>query len=86
MIDSMITIYGCGWCGDCAWVRQYFDKNHIPYNWVDIENDESGEEFVLATNNGLRSVPTIVFNDGSILVEPSIGELQTKLGTRLPAN
>jgi hypothetical protein len=50
---------------------------------VDIDIDESGEEFVLSTNKGMRSVPTILFEDGSILVEPTDTELQYKLGTVL---
>jgi hypothetical protein len=31
-------------------------------------------------NKGLRSIPTILFGDGSILVEPSNAELARKLG------
>jgi glutaredoxin len=46
---------------------------------VDIDSDEIGEELVLSTNHGMRSVPTIVFEDGSILVEPTDTELQHKL-------
>ncbi len=86
MEEKVIIIFGTWWCGDCSRACRFFDKNHIPYNWVDIDIDESGEEFVFATNNGMRSVPTIVFNDGSILVEPSEVELQRKLGTILSAN
>jgi glutaredoxin len=64
-------------------VRKYFDRNQILYKWVDIDKDESGEEFVLSKNHGMRSVPTILFEDGSILVEPTNTELQDKLGTIL---
>jgi len=85
MVEKTITIFGTWWCGDCHQARRYFDRNHIVYKWVDIDSDESGEEFVLATNNGMRSVPTIVFEDGSILVEPTDAELQQKFSTVLPA-
>jgi glutaredoxin-like protein len=78
-VDKTITIFGTWWCGDCSRTRRYFDRNQILYTWVDIDKDEAGEEFVLCTNNGMRSVPTIVFEDGSILVEPSEAELRTKL-------
>ena len=80
MEPKEITIFGTWWCGDCSRARRFFDRNNILYKWVDIDNDESGEEFVYTTNNGMRSVPTIVFEDGSILVEPSEAELQRKLG------
>jgi glutaredoxin len=84
-VEKIITIFGTWWCGDCSWVRSYFDKNHIIYKWIDIDSDESGEEFVFITNNGMRSVPTILFEDESILVEPTEVGLQQKLGTVLPA-
>ncbi len=84
MDEKVIIVYGTCWCGDCAWVRRYFDQKQIQYRWIDIDNDESGEEFVLQTNHGMRSVPTIVFSDGSILVEPSNSELQNKLDECTP--
>lgn len=83
IVDITIIIFGTWWCGDCSRVRKYFDRNNFQYKWVDIDIDESGEEFVLSTNKGMRSVPTILFEDGSILVEPTDTELQYKLGTVL---
>jgi len=83
MIENEIIVYGTTWCGDCIRVRRFFDKNNITYHWVDIDQDKRGEEFVFSINCGMRSVPTIVFADGSILVEPSEAELmllQTKIG------
>jgi len=74
------VIYGNNWCGGSRSARATFDQHHIPYRWVDIEADAEGRKFVEKTNNGYRSVPTIVFPDGSILVEPSQSELLKKLG------
>jgi mycoredoxin len=59
------------------------DRNQIEYSWVDIDLDEAGAEFVVSTNHGMRSVPTILFCDGSILVEPNEVELKNKLDTVL---
>jgi glutaredoxin len=78
-----IIIYGTSWCGDCNWVRKFFDTHNIGYKWVDIDLDEDGEEFVYSTNHGMRSVPTIYFEDGSILVEPTDSELNQTLPTIL---
>jgi len=79
MDDSNIVIYGVNWCWDSRRARRFFDKNKIPYTFINIDKDKRGEQFVLEANDGLRSVPTIVFNDGSILVEPSTSELTNKL-------
>jgi mycoredoxin len=78
-MENAIIIYGTAWCGDCFRTRRFFDKNNIAYKWVDVDHDKHGEEFVLLTNRGMRSVPTILFEDGSILVEPSETVLTQKL-------
>ena len=77
-----IIIYGTTWCGQTRMARVIFDQNHISYQWVDIDQDAVGRRFVEETNHGYRSVPTIVFQDGSILVEPSSSELLIKLGLK----
>jgi mycoredoxin len=83
MMENAIVVYGTTWCGDCSRVRTFFDKNHIQYVWVNIDNNEAAEEFVYATNHGMRSVPTILFPDGSIIVEPSDNKLKQLLGSPL---
>lgn len=84
MSENAIIVYGTLWCGDCLRVRRFFDKNNITYEWVDIDRDECGEEFVFSTNHGMRSVPTIVFKDGTIIVEPSEAHLRQLLNTIIP--
>ena len=58
--------------------KAFFEANDIPYDRVLIEGNEEATDFVLKMNNGFRSVPTIVFPDGSVLVEPSWQELKAK--------
>ncbi|MGD0003597.1 MAG: glutaredoxin domain-containing protein [Anaerolineaceae bacterium] len=75
-----IVIYGTSWCGGTRRARLILDQNHITYRWVDIDKDADARHFVEVTNHGYRSVPTIFFPDGTILVEPSELELSKKLG------
>lgn len=79
-METQIIVYGTTWCYDTFRAKKILDKNNIPYTWIDIDKDMEGRSFVEKTNNGYRSVPTIVFPDGSILVEPSNDELSIKLG------
>lgn len=81
-----ITIYGAYWCPDCRRSKQFLGEHQIPYNWVDIEQDKAGEAYVLQKNNGKRIIPTIEFEDGTILVEPSNAELAAKLGLKTSAS
>ena len=52
---------------------------NLTYEEIDITNDEDATELVIRLNNGNRSVPTIVFPDGTILTEPSTVTLVQKL-------
>ncbi|MBP8109896.1 MAG: glutathione S-transferase N-terminal domain-containing protein, partial [Caldilineaceae bacterium] len=75
MSTPTITLYGAHWCPDCRRSKQFLGEHQIPYNWVNIEEDAEAEQFVIATNDGKRIIPTIVFEDGSFLVEPSNADL-----------
>ena len=80
MQEANITVYGAPWCPDCRRSKQFLGEQRIPYLWVDIDEDEEGRNRVQALNDGKQIIPTIVFQDGSILVEPSNADLAAKLG------
>jgi len=86
MEETVITLYGAHWCPDCRTSKQFLGEHQIPYKWVDIEQDKEAERFVIEKNNGKRIIPTIVFADGSFLVEPSNAELAAKLGLKTQAS
>jgi len=79
LIPSQIVMYTTEYCSDCIRAKKLFESNNIPHIRIGLEGNEDATEFVLQVNNGYRSVPTIVFPDGSILVEPSWEELKTKI-------
>jgi mycoredoxin len=75
-----IILYGTTWCGESYRAKAFLKRNNVPFRFVDIDQDADGRAFVVKTNNGFRSVPTLVFPDGSVLVEPSESQLAAKLG------
>ena len=79
MTESQLIVYGTNWCGDCRRTQRFLQDYNVSYRFINIDQDKKGEQFVLTANRGMRSVPTIVFPDGSILVEPSNGQLAEKL-------
>ena len=83
MTQSSILIYGSDWCGDCRRARRFLERHQIPFEWIDIEKDKEAERIVKETNHGMRSIPTIFFSDGTILVEPSNAELARKLNIEI---
>src|SRR5512140_1742639 len=84
-MTGKVMVYGVYWCTDCRRSKKFLGDQFVPYKWVDIEQDKGGEAFVLQKNNGKRIIPTIVFEDGSFLVEPSNAELAKKLGLKTEA-
>jgi thioredoxin reductase (NADPH) len=81
-----ITMYGTGWCGDCKRAKQFFGEQRVHYDFVDVDADAEGKAKVEALNDGKTIIPTILFEDGSILVEPSNAELAAKLGVQTSAS
>lgn len=74
-----ITMYGTRWCSDCKPAKQLLGEQRIPHDFVDVDADPAGRAVVQRHNDGKDIIPTIVFDDGSVLVEPSNAELAAKL-------
>lgn len=81
---SQIVMYATEYCPDCHRAKAFFERNKIDYLKVGLEGNTEATEFVMQINNGNRSVPTIIFPDGSILVEPSWEELREKTQDIIP--
>lgn len=77
---SNVVVYSTVWCPDCKRAKQFFGEQRVAYTNVDIEHDKKAMAFVEKINSGMHIIPTIVFPDGDILVEPSNAELARKLG------
>jgi len=86
MAEPTLTVYGAYWCPDCRRSKQFLGEHQIPYRWVDIEQEPDGERLVIEKNGGKRIIPTVVFDDGSFLTEPSNAQLAAKLGLKTKAN
>lgn len=80
MMNANITVYGAPWCPDCTRAKQFLGEQRVLYNWIDIDQDDEARSYVQQVNDGKQIIPTIIFEDGSLLVEPSNAELAAKLG------
>ena len=84
--ESKITVYGAPWCPDCRRVKQFLGEQRLPYDWIDMDEDPDGMRLIEKVNNGKHIIRTIVFWDGSVLVEPTNAELAAKLGLQIKAS
>ncbi|MSQ23508.1 MAG: NrdH-redoxin [Chloroflexi bacterium] len=78
-MTDMLVVYGTDWCGDCARARSLLDERGTPYQWINVEQDPKAAVLVRELNRGNQSVPTIVFPDGAVLIEPSDRDLEAQL-------
>jgi len=76
-----VTMFSTTWCGYCRRLKTQMDRAGIGYNEVNIENDETAADFVQEANAGNQTVPTLLFPDGSTATNPSLKEVQERLGT-----
>ena len=83
--NNSIIVYSTNWCPDCHRAKRFLGEQRIPYVNVDIEQDSEAMAYVEQVNDGMRIIPTIVFPDGDILVEPSNAALAAKLGLQTKA-
>ncbi|MEA5364354.1 glutaredoxin domain-containing protein [Amycolatopsis sp., V23-08] len=74
-----LTVYGASWCPDVKRSRALLDREGVEYSYVDVEEDADAEQRVRALQDGERRIPTIVWDDGTFLVEPSDAELSARL-------
>ena len=84
-VTDSIVVYSTVWCPDCKRAKRFFGEQRVPYVSIDIERDAEAMALVEQVNQGKRVIPTIVFPDGSILVEPSNAQLAAKLGLKTKA-
>ncbi len=80
-----ILMYGTSWCTDCKRAKQFLGEQRVAYDFVDVDADAAGRAVVQSYNDGKDIIPTIVFDDGSVLVEPSNAQLAARLGLQTVA-
>jgi glutaredoxin-like protein len=79
MSKEQITMYGADWCGDCRRSKRLLEELDVQVTHIDVEADQSAAAKVIEINGGAKSIPVIVFADGTHLTEPSDNDLKAKL-------
>lgn len=80
MSDS-IKVYTTAWCPDCIAAKSVLKSMNVEFEEINIEEVAGAADIVIQINEGNRTVPTILFPDGSFLSEPRITELRQKLAS-----
>ena len=72
-------MYTTPWCGYCHRLKSQLARAGVEVTEIDIERNPSGAAAVERVNRGNRTVPTVVFADGTALTNPSVREVTARL-------
>jgi mycoredoxin len=78
----VLTMYSTTWCGYCYRLRTQLDREGIEYAVIDIERDPDAADYVMSVNGGNQTVPTVRFEDGTALTNPSIVQVKERLAAQ----
>ena len=78
-MSGQLIMYTTPWCGYCRNLKKQLAREGIEISEVDIEQDEAAADYVMSVNGGNQTVPTLLFPDGTALVNPSAAQVRARL-------
>jgi thioredoxin reductase (NADPH) len=80
-----VTVYSAPWCPHCRRVKRFLSEQRVAYDLIDVDADAQGLAALTALQGGGRTIPTVVFGDGTWEINPSDGQLAERIGLRREA-
>lgn len=70
-LPDRLIVYSRPGCTDCTTAHDVLEKFGVEFEEINILDNPDAQQAMKAANGGVESVPTIVFQDGTFLVEPT---------------
>jgi thioredoxin reductase (NADPH) len=80
-----IRLLGSRWSPQSFAAKEFLSRNQVPYQWIDVDQDESMAALVSSLAGGESKLPTVLFPDGTNLIAPTVRELADKVGMHTKA-
>jgi thioredoxin reductase (NADPH) len=83
-----IRVLGTRWSPRSYELRDFLARNHVPYQWIDVEasaNDPETKRLLEALGPESANLPVVLFPDGTKLLEGVPAEVAQKVGLRTRA-
>ena len=77
--EGSITMFTTTWCGYCRRLKGQLTREGVPFTEIDLDAHPEHIDFVEQVNGGNRTVPTVVFADGSAATNPSLAEVRSRI-------
>ncbi len=83
-----IRVLGTRWSPRSYDLRDFLARNHVPYQWIDVEisaNDPETKRLMEALGSEAADLPIVLFPDGTKLLESMPADVAKKVGLRTRA-
>jgi thioredoxin reductase (NADPH) len=83
-----IRVLGTRWSPRSYELRDFLARNHVPYQWIDVElsaNDPETKRILEALGPEAANLPVVLFPDGTKLLETLPAQVAAKVGLRTRA-
>jgi len=83
-----IRVLGTRWSPQSYELRDFLARNHVPYQWIDVEqtaNDPETKRLMEYLGPEATSLPVVLFPDGTKLLESGPADVAQKVGLRTRA-
>lgn len=83
-----IRVLGTRWSPRCYELRDFLARNHVPYQWIDVElsaGDPETKRLLEILGPEAADLPVVLFPDGTKLLEGAPGDIAQKVGLRTRA-
>jgi thioredoxin reductase (NADPH) len=83
-----IRVLGTRWSPKSYELRDFLARNHVPYQWIDVElsvNDPETKRLLDVLGPDASSLPVVLFPDGTKLLESMPAQVAQKVGLRTRA-
>jgi len=83
-----IRVLGTRWSPKSYELRDFMARNHVPYQWIDVElsaNDPETKRLLEVLGPEVANLPVVLFPDGTKLLETLPAQVAQKVGLRTRA-
>src|SRR5690242_5627231 len=83
-----IRVLGTRWSPRSYELRDFLARNHVPYQWIDVElsaNDPETKRLLEVLGPEVANLPVVLFPDGTKLLEGAPTDVAQKVGLRTRA-
>ena len=80
-----LRVIGHRWSLKDYRVRSFLSRNHVPYRWLDMDSGDDARKLLEEKQLTTENLPVVVFEDGSVVADPTVDVLAGKVGLSIQA-